>query len=122
MKWEKLLMLSLVVITQVKSSTELRDSRLSRTSITGSELGLSKDKECTMVPSQCRSQVKTLPTQPSSTLVAVNFLFHLMYSIKSRMSGPLLFQTSIAPPIRLSATSKMNVKISHQRSNQLVSK
>lgn len=65
-------MLSSEATTLVRLSKVLRDLRLSKTLRTGSEHGLLRDKECTTEQSQCKSQVKILPTQQSSIPEVVN--------------------------------------------------
>ena len=58
-------MLYSVDITLPKLSVELKVSRLSKTSKTGLELGLLKDKVCTMELNQCNNQEKIHLTQLS---------------------------------------------------------
>jgi len=115
-------MLYLEDITHHRSLEVQMDLRLSRTLKTGSELGLLRDKVCIMVANQCNNQVKTLLTQLLLILVALNFLFLLKYSKRLDKSGQWLFQTSIAHPIRLSATYRTPVRMLPKKLNQSVSK
>jgi hypothetical protein len=71
---------------------------------------------------QCNSQVKILPIQLSLILEVLNFPFHLMYSKRSEENGPQLSQTLIAPQTKLSATSRIAVKMLPQNYNQWVSR
>lgn len=121
-KWEKLHMLFLEDIIQLKLLMELQDSRLSRTSQIGLEHGLLKDKVCTMVLNQCKNQVKTQLIQLSLILEALNFPFHQMCLTRSKPNGKKLFQHLIAHPTKLSATLLKVVTQLLQRSSQLVSK
>jgi len=121
-KWVKLHTHFSVDTTLLKSLEELKDSKLSRTSKTGLEPGHSKVKVCTTVPNQCNLQERTLLTQLSLIQEVRNFPSLQMFSRKSEKNGPLLFQILIAPPTRLSVTSKTHAKTSPQKLNQSVSK
>ena len=121
-KWVKLHMHFSVDTTLLKSLEELKVLKLSRTSKTGLELGLLRDKVCTTVPNQCNNQERTLLIQLSSILEVLNYPSLQMFSRKSEMNGPLPFQILIALLTRLSATSKTHVKTSPQKLNQSVSK
>jgi len=102
-RWVKLHMLSSEDTTQVKLLADHKVWRHSRTSRIGLEPGHSKDKECPTVRSQCKDQVKTPPTQPSSILVALNCPSHQMCSKRSEANGKQQFQNLTAPQIKLSA-------------------
>jgi len=110
-KWEKDHMPFSVVTTQHKLSEELMDLRPLKISRTGLVLGLLKVKVCTMVKSQCKHLVRTHLIQPSLILDHPNFLSHQMFSIKLEKNGNKPFQTLIALQIRLSATSRIPVRM-----------
>ena len=121
-KWVRPLMPCSVAITPLKSSTVLKDWRLSKTSRIGSEPGLLRVKECTMATSPCKSLEKTPLTLPSLILAHHSFQFPQMFLRKSDKSGLLLFPTLIALVTRLSATSRTLVRILPPKSSLLVSK
>lgn len=121
-KWVKHHMHFLVDIIQPKLLEELEVLKHSKTFKTGLVHGLSKDKVCSTVPNQCKNQVKTPNTQPSSIPEVLNFPSHQMFSRKLEKNGLLLFQILIAQVTRLSATSKTAVIMLHQKLNQSVSK
>ena len=121
-RWVKLHMLSSEDTTQVKLLADHKVWRHLRTSRIGLEPGHSKDKECPTVRSQCKDQVKTPPTQPSSILVHPNFLFHQTFLRKLDLSGNRPYQISIALRTRLSATSRTVARTLPPNLSQSVSK
>ena len=72
-------MLSLEDITLLKLLEEEQVLKLSRILKTGLELGLLRDKECTMEQNQCNNQVKIPLILPLLILEALNFQSHPMF-------------------------------------------
>jgi len=121
-KWERPHMPFSADTTPPRLLEELKVSKLSRTLRTGSELGLLRDKACTMVERECRSQVRILLIQPLLTLAALSSPSHQMSLKKLDKNGNRPSQTLTAPQTRLSVTSRIHAKMLHQELSQLDSK
>ena len=121
-KWVKHHMHFLEGIIQPKLLEEPLVSKHSKTFKTGLEHGLLKVKVCFMELSQCKNLAKTPNIQLSSTLEALNFPFHQMFSKKLDKNGQQLYQTSIARVIRHFVMWRTAVIMLRQKWNQLVSK
>ena len=118
----KLLMLCSEDIIPVKLLVVLMASKLSRILPTGLEPGLLKVKVWLTAQNLCKSLERTLHTLLLLTQGHLNYLFHLMFSRRSVKNGQQLYPSSIARPIRLSATFRNLARLSLTKWSLLVSK
>lgn len=96
--------------TPLKSSTELQDSKPSKTSLTGSEPGPLKAKVWLTDKNPCKQPVQTLATQRLLTQGHRSYLSLQMCSTRLEKSGPKPCQSSIAKLIKLSVIFKSLAK------------
>jgi len=121
-KWEKPHTPFSEVTTPPRLSAEQRDLRPSKTSLTGSEPGLSKDKAWLMALSQCRNLEKTQVTRLSSIQAVLSSPSPQMYLRRFELNGQLAFLSLTASLIKLSATLPSPANKFPKRWSLLVSK